>query len=174
MKHFRWLPIVVVTLCLAGPARAHFLFIRILPPAEGGRAAEVYFSEYAEAGDPTFIHKIAHTQLWLQSEPGKFQELKVQAGADRLRAYLSAPGSLAVIGTCEYGVIARAKKTAFLLRHYPKALAGKPEELNRLRSYDKVPLEIMATFENEGITFTALRDGKPFAGATFETVASDL
>lgn len=32
-----------------GPARAHFLFIRITPPAEGGRAAEVYFSERATA-----------------------------------------------------------------------------------------------------------------------------
>src|SRR5207244_444661 len=30
-----------------------------------GRMAEVYFSEQAEAGDPRFILKIAHTQLWL-------------------------------------------------------------------------------------------------------------
>ena len=49
----------------ASPAQAHFLFIRILPPAEGGRAAEVYFSELAEAGDPRFIEKIARTELWL-------------------------------------------------------------------------------------------------------------
>ena len=36
----------------ASPARAHFLFIHIGPFAEAGRAAEVYFSELAEAGDP--------------------------------------------------------------------------------------------------------------------------
>jgi hypothetical protein len=51
-------PLLVSSLILAifaQPARAHFLFARILPPAEGGRAVEVYFSELAEAGDPRFI-----------------------------------------------------------------------------------------------------------------------
>jgi hypothetical protein len=33
-------------------AHGHFLFTRICPAAEGGRVAEVYFSEYATAGDP--------------------------------------------------------------------------------------------------------------------------
>ena len=37
-------------LLTADGARAHFLFVRLGPPAEGGRRAEVYFSEYAEAG----------------------------------------------------------------------------------------------------------------------------
>ena len=48
------------------------LFVRIGPLAEAGRAAEVYFSEQAEAGDPRFIAKIADTKLWLQSAPGTF------------------------------------------------------------------------------------------------------
>jgi hypothetical protein len=61
-------------------ARAHFLFIRIGPPAEGGRAAEVFFSEQAEAGDPRFIDKIAGTQLWVQKTPGKFEPLKAVKG----------------------------------------------------------------------------------------------
>ena len=51
-------------LCWASPpARAHFLFIRIEPPAEAGRSAEVFFSEQAEAGDPKFVVKIAHTSF---------------------------------------------------------------------------------------------------------------
>jgi hypothetical protein len=41
----------------------HFLFIRIEPMAEGGRWAEVYFSDQAEAGDPKFVDNIASTQL---------------------------------------------------------------------------------------------------------------
>ena len=44
---------------LAMPASAHFLFVRICPPAEGGRAVEAYFSELAAAGDPRFIDKVA-------------------------------------------------------------------------------------------------------------------
>src|SRR5262249_52552770 len=115
-------------------ADAHFLFIRIEPMAEGGRWAEVYFSELAEAGDPKFVEKIAATQLWVQTAtaPGQFQPLVVHEAADRLRAALPSGGSVAVIGACEYGVLARPKQTPFLLRHYPKAVAGRPEELNRL------------------------------------------
>jgi len=60
----------------AGRAAAHFLFVRILPPAEGGRAAEVYFSELAEAGDPRFIDKVAaNTRLRLQRTSGNEEPL---------------------------------------------------------------------------------------------------
>jgi hypothetical protein len=79
---------------LAGGARGHFLFVRIGPPAEAGRAAEVFFSEQAEAGDPRFVAKVAHTQLWLQSPAGQFQPLKTVKAADRLRAHLPSSGSL--------------------------------------------------------------------------------
>ena len=62
--------LIVIGACavafVAREARAHFLFIHIGPQAEAGRSAEVYFSEQAQAGDPTFIDKIAHTQLWVQ------------------------------------------------------------------------------------------------------------
>src|SRR6516225_7178687 len=89
---------------LVADVRAHFLFIHIGPPAEGGRAAEVYFSEQAEAGDPRFVDKIAGTKLWAQTARGKFQELHVQKGPDRLRALVPVSGSVAVVGACEYGV----------------------------------------------------------------------
>ena len=105
-------------------ARGHFLFVRIRPPAEAGRFAEVYFSDEGEAGDPRFIDKIAHTKLWLQTKPGAFEPLTVHKTADRLRALVPSNGGLAVIGECTYGVLARPKQTAFLLRHYPKAVAG--------------------------------------------------
>ena len=158
----------------AAAARAHYLFIAITPPAEAGRAAEVYFSELAQAGDPRFIDKIAHTQLWAQKTPGDFQPLKVLKAADRLRAYLQPSGSVTVVGACEYGVIARAKEVPFLLRHYPKAIAGKPEELNRMQPRPDSPLEIMATVEDKQITFIALRQGKPIPGAVFTTIDVDL
>src|SRR5437588_8553170 len=104
------------SLLAAADARAHFLFIRIGPPAEAGRMAEVYFSEQAEAGDPRFILKIAHTRLWLQDAPGNFRSLKVHSATDRLRASVPVSGSIAVVGACEYGVLARPKQTPFLPR----------------------------------------------------------
>jgi Protein of unknown function (DUF3386) len=161
-------------LLFTAPARAHFLFVRIGPPAEGGRMAEVFFSEQAEAGDPTFIDKIAHTQLWLQTTPGKWEPLKVLKGADRLRARVPASGSLMVAGICQYGVIARPKKTPFLLCHYPKAAAGSPGEVNALKPLGKAPLEIVANLEDGRVRFLALRDGKPVPGAKFTTVDSRL
>src|SRR5436309_832079 len=97
----------------ASPARAHFLFARILPPAEAGRAVEVYFSELAEAGDTRLTAKIAHTQLWLQRTPGQFEPLVVHQASDRLRAHLPNSGACMVVGTCQYGVLARANQTPF-------------------------------------------------------------
>src|SRR5262245_10598809 len=102
-----WLVALLLTALVGAPASAHFLFVRILPPAEGGRAAEVYFSELAEAGDARFIPKIAHTQLWLQTVSGKFEPLKVHQAPDRLRAWLPYSGSLVVVGKCRYGVLGR-------------------------------------------------------------------
>ncbi len=158
----------------ASPAQAHFMFIRILPPAEGGRAAEVYFSELAEAGDPRFINKIAKTALWLQQTPGRFVELKVHKAADRLRAWLPEEGALVVVGKCVYGVLARPRQTPFLLRHFPKGMAGSPAELNKMQAYGKLPLEVVAAFEDEGVRLTALKDGKPVPRAQFITVDADL
>src|SRR5437667_12639578 len=115
---FRSLILLSVGLWAMASSRvqAHFLFIHIGPPAEAGRAAEVYFSELAEAGDPRFIDKIAHTQLWLQSTPGNFQPLTVRKANDRLRAFLPGTGSVGVVGVCEYGVLARPQAVPFLLR----------------------------------------------------------
>ena len=171
---YRLLLVAIFWALAAIRADAHFLFIHIGPPAEAGRAAEVYFSELAEAGDPRFIDKIAGTQLWIQKAPGQWQPLKVQKLADRLRAQVPMSGSIAVAGTCPYGVLARPKQTPFLLRYHPKAIAGSPEELNRMKPFGKTPLEIVATINGDRIEFTALRDGKPVPKAEFTTVASDL
>ncbi|MCI0741941.1 MAG: DUF3386 family protein [Gemmataceae bacterium] len=172
LRHF--LPAVLISVVFTSLAKAHFLFVRILPPAEGGRFAEVYFSELAEAGDPRFIAKIAHTELWLQTTPGKFEPLKVHTTPDRLRAHVPTSGTLCVVGACTYGVLGREKQTPFLLRHYPKALAGEHEELNKLQPLGKLPLEVVATFTKDEVRFMALMDGKPMPGAEFVTVDASL
>jgi hypothetical protein len=169
-RHRLVLPLIAWALC--GPAaRAHFLFVRIVPPAEAGRFAEVYFSAKAEAGDPRFVDKIAATRLWLQKMPGTFEPLKALPASDRLRAPVPA-GTLSVVGRCDYGVLPRA--VPFLLRHYPKAIAGDAAELNRLKPCPEVPFELTATIEADKIHFVALADGKPMPGAVFHTVDADL
>jgi hypothetical protein len=170
----RCLPLLALWLLSAAPADAHFLFLRILPPAEGGRAAEVYFSELAEAGDPRFLAKVAHTQLWLQQEPGKLEPLTVHKADDRLRAWLPGTPTVVVIGRCDYGVLARPQQTPFLLRYFPKAIAGNPDELNRLKPHGKLPLEIAVTLAGDRLTLTALDNGKPVPRAEFVTVDAKL
>lgn len=159
---------------LGREAHGHFLFVRIEPAAEAGRAAEVYFSEQAEAGDPRFVAKVAGTKLWAQTAPGKFEPLVVRKGADRLRAPLAAAGSVAVVGLCDYGVLARPGQTPFLLRYYPKAIDGRPDELNRMVRREEVPLEIMATVDGKHVKLSVLRQGKPVPGAKLTTVDADL
>jgi hypothetical protein len=173
MKLSRLVLPVLMVWALCGPtARAHFLFVRLRPPAEAGRFAEVYFSERAEAGDPRFIDKLASTRLWLQKTPGEFEPLKTFKTSDRLRAAVPASGNLVVVGRCDYGVLQRA--VPFLLRHYPRAIAGDPAELNRMKPCKDVPFELTATIEGEKIHFVALANGKPMPGAVFHTVDSDL
>lgn len=176
MKRTFFAALVAAGLLAIGTARAgaHFLFIRITPPAEAGRAAEVYFSERVAAGDPRFIGKVAHTSLKAQTAPGEFKPLAVNKAADRLRAHLPSQGALAVAGFCEYGVLARPGETPFLLRYYPKALAGTPDELNRLTADDDCPFEIMAQLGRDDVKLTALADGRPIPSAQFHIVDSSL
>jgi hypothetical protein len=171
-----WAACSVIVALVAGPmtwsARAHFLFVRILPPAEGGRAAEVYFSEKAEAGDPRYIDKVAATKLWLQTEPGSFRPLEFTKGADRLRAHVPIEGTLSVIGVLDYGVLPR--QPPFLLRHYPKGVAGKPEEVNRLQPRAETRFEIVPRFDSDHVALTVLREGRPLAGVKLNTVDVNL
>ena len=82
---------VLLSATLPAEAGAHFLFVRVGPPAERGRRVEVFFSEQADAGDPQFVAKIAHTRLWAQTAPGEFREMRPRAAEDRLIA--RAPGA---------------------------------------------------------------------------------
>jgi len=172
MQRYAIVLISVLAGLLATQAHAHFLFIRILTPADGKRVAEVYFSDRADAGDPEYLDKIAHTQLWRQMAPGKFVPLDVKKGDDRLQAVLEGKDSALVIGVCEYGVLPR--KIPFLLRHFPKSMAGTAADLNRMQATDKVPLEIVARAEKDGLHLTVLLNGKPMPNAPINTLAEDL
>lgn len=167
-----WLAPLCVALA-SNAALAHFLFVRICPPAEGGRAAEVYFSEYASAGDPRYIAKVATAQFDVQTEPGKFRPLPMMRLSDRLRGYVPQTGPLMVAGTLDYGALDRPGQKPFLLRHYSKAVAGTRDEVNRQTPRGS-RLEIIPTFAADHVVLTALYDGKPLPDATFTTVAPDL
>ena len=146
----------------------HFLFIRIGEHAEAGRAVEVFFSEKAEAGDPRFIGKVSGTQLWMQRDPGKFFPLKSYLGTDRLRAYLPADLSVSVTGYCEYGVLER--EVPFLLRYYPKAIAGSIADVNAFMPNDNSTLEIVPTVSSDSISLVLLDHGKPVPDVVFTTI----
>lgn len=163
---------------LSSQAHAHFLFVRIGPLAEGGRSAEVFFSEQAEAGDPKYTAKIAMTRLFVQeaSKPGEFREVKVHQGTDRLKARVPAMGegeAISVVGECNYGVLARPNQTPFLLRYYPKAIAGAPEQIAKLKPRGQA-YEVIATPKDGGLAIHLLHDGKPVPDVEFTTVDSDL
>lgn len=156
----------------AESARAHFLFLRLGEHAEAGRSVDVFFSEYATTGDPKFVEKIAGTKLWTQTEPGQFKPVEVRRLPDRLRALVPSNGPLSVIGRCDYGVLTR--KVPFLLRHYPKGIAGDPARLAALTPNKDIPLEIMAGERDGAVVFTVIQSGKPVAKAKLTTVDDDL
>jgi hypothetical protein len=174
MTTARFMALVLVCFLGADSVHAHFLFVRILPPAEAGRYAEVYFSDQADAGDPRFIDRIASTKLWVQTKPGSFEPLKTHKTPDRLRALVPSNGSIGVIGECTYGVLARPKATPFLLRHYPKAVAGSMADVCALQPKAEIPFEIQVRNQGDELEFVALRNGKPIPDAKFIAVGSDL
>ena len=89
------------------------------------------------------------------------------------------------MGKCEYGVLARPKQTPFLLRYYPKAVAGNPDELNRADAPAGNPVRDPANLRDAAasasdkpasgrIRLVALRNGKPIPNAVFTAIDSDL
>jgi hypothetical protein len=168
-----WLHALALVALLAGGAQAHFLFIGLTPRAESGRTAEVFFSAQADAGDPEHVKNIAHATLRAQTAPGVFQPMTVHAGLDRLRAHVPGSGSVAVAGLCEYGVLKRPDST-FLLRYYPKAVAGEPDELAKLERFPELPFELFVRFENGKALLSAQVDGKVVPGLQFTTVDINL
>jgi hypothetical protein len=81
---------------------------------------------------------------------------------------------LSVIGECTYGVLGGGKRTPFLLRHYPKAVAGRPEEIRALQPKAEIPFEIQIREDKDTLTFVALRDGKPVPNAAFSAALANL
>ena len=173
MRRIVRLIVVLAIVSAAQQAQAHFLFTRICPPAEGGRVAEVYFSEYATAGDPRFIEKIAAAEFQMQSAPGEFKPLPMRRLDDRLRGQVPAGGPLLVAGKLDYGALDRPGAQTFLLRHYSKAVAGPPAEVNGF-SHTGTPIELVAAFEPSRVVFTALLDGKPLPNTRIDVVDADL
>ena len=66
------------------------------------------------------------------------------------------PGRLPATGawsswvSASTALLARPNQTPFLLRYYPKAVAGVAAELNRMSPRREIPFEIQPTFENDG------------------------
>ena len=75
-------------------------------------------------------------------------------------------------GECEYGTLKR--EVTFLLRYYPKGIAGKPEQINQFKPHDQVPVEIMSTVNDGSITLVLLDHGKPVPNAVFTTCDDNL
>jgi hypothetical protein len=172
----RLVKLAILVLCavpFAARAEGHFLFTRICPPAEGGRAAEVYFSEYATAGDPRYIDKVAAAEFTIQTAPGKSRELPMRRLSDRLRAHVPASGAMQVAGTLDYGALDRPGAPTFLLRHYSKAVSGSADDVNAFTPTG-TPIELVATFQPDQVMLTALLNGQPLPNVQIDTVDADL
>jgi len=173
MRRSRVILAAVLVLVHTSTTHAHFLFTRICPPAEGGRFAEVYFSEYARAGDPRYIAKVAPAEFQIQTTPGQWRALPMRRLDDRLRAHLPTTGPLVVAGRLDYGALDRPGSPTFLLRHYSKAMSGSAEELNQMAPLG-TPIELLAKFEAERVVLTVLQGGQPLADTRVDVVDADL
>lgn len=171
MRRFLAVPLTLgLLLTLHSTAFAHFLFIQVGGEANGQRRIEVLFGLATEEGDPQFLDNIADTELWLRSPDGKKTPIRLKKDFDRLVGTAPSREAMVIEGRCEYGVVRRQ----FLLRYYPRTLAGDPVALNRIGSSGELPLEVAAQFTGDQLVLTALAHGKPLPGEPIYVVDAEL
>ena len=159
-------------LAMGSNAFAHFLFIKIGAEQDGQRSIEVLFGLSTREGAPQFLEKIANTQLWLLSSDGKKVPIKLKKDFDRLVGTVPSRKAMVIEGRCQYGVVKRNEP--FLLKYYPKTIAGDPEALNQIGPSGELPLEVSARVKGSELVLTALGHGKPLPGEILYVVDAEL
>jgi uncharacterized GH25 family protein len=152
---------------VAGPARAHFVWISVEKDSSGQPAAHVWFSELAEPDSADLLDKITTTKAWSRAADGKPTTLKltkhVEGNGGALIGTIDA-GAKALGASIKYGVLTRREQT-FLLNYYAKYLEATPANFKTLGRDESLPLDIVPHAADKGVTLEVLYQGKPAAGS---------
>lgn len=158
----RWyLSVAMAVALVAGPARAHFVFV---VPQKDGTSVKVVFSDSLEPDENVDIAKIAGLKLTGRYDGGKHAPIECKKGEHCLTGTLGLVDPRVVFGSLDYGVIQRGEAKPFLLKYHPKAVfAGTDTRAATLG--EAADLEIVPVTESGKTRFRLLAKGKPVADA---------
>jgi uncharacterized GH25 family protein len=158
---------LAAVLAMAPPTWAHFVWIAIENDSAGQPAAHVWFSELAEPDSADLLDKIAATKAWSRSADGKQAAIKLAKHVEgNGGAWIGpiGPETKALGASIKYGVLTRREQT-FLLNYYAKYLEATPANLKALARDESLPLDIVPSKSEKGMTLQVLFKGKPAAGS---------
>lgn len=172
MLHKATLGLVMVCLALAAPARAHFIWLDVVPAADGACEARLYFSEQPAPGEAHLVGKVAQTKVWLRGVSGDSSPLALSAAPGDDLAALVAPcppaDAASLEAVCDYGVYERGP--GILLHYYAKRLTGDWTRHPALARAERLKLDIAPHLLAGKLAVDVRYDGKPAAGAKLVVV----
>lgn len=154
---YRTLGALVVGLCAAAAAQAHFPFV---VPDDKGQSAKVVFSDNLEPDPNVNIEKLANTKLTLRDAAGKESALEWKKGEGFYAVNVPGTGDRVVFGVTDYGVLQKGDAKPFKLVYYPKAVLG---AANATALGEKAGLDVIADGASAKVRFRVLAAGKPVA-----------
>ena len=160
---------VLLCLVLVAPAAAHFAYI---VPTSDKSSLQVVFADSLKPDTKVPIDKIAATKLFALGASETVMPVEFTKAEHSLMIKLPA-GSRVIGGVTDYG-FHQSKHTQnipVLLMYYPKAIVGPSTGAEQGRLGDRVPLEIVPMLNGGSLTFQAIYQGKPLAGAEFGVLA---
>jgi hypothetical protein len=152
---------------LAGPARAHFLWV-VTRAEEETTSVRVYFSETASADDPSLLERLDGVKAWALPERRgeEAQPIELKMGEDSLMAELPPHLSRSTVALRHvYGVVTRGGQS-FLLNYYAKSYPfALPGTWKAVDDANLLPLEVVPVMNREGLAIKVLWNGKPQEGS---------
>lgn len=159
--------ILLLSLLLARPAAAHFVWVDVIPQSDALRQLRVYFSEGLEPGALRLVDRLKPTEAWVIREGGEPKSVELTSWKDDAGETGALVGEAPVTGDyvaaarCQYGVFEREGK-AMLLNYYATQWLG---PIEKTFASGKLDLEVVPAMADGGINLTALWQGKPLADA---------
>lgn len=167
---------LVFILLLACPALSHAHFLWLLTDSTSPQGkVQVFFGEEAGPDDPALLDKVAKAEVWTVGGRGEPKLLTLTKGKDALEADLNGVARQAtVILRHTYGVVAKGGEP-FLLKYsaktYPFALPGTWQPVSDV---ERLPLEIVPSWNASKTVLQVLWNGKPLAGSTVTVVGPGI
>jgi outer membrane protein assembly factor BamB len=173
-KYLRTLALAALGLVtLAGPADAHFLWLKTLAVPDGDPLAFLHFGENVDDEAYHFPEKLAALKIWKRTGDGERIELASEKLETEERVGRTAP--LASDEACvleaagQYGVY-----ETMLLNYYAKHVyAPSNDKLAAAGASKELKLDVIPGRKDDQLELTVLWDGKPLAEAILLVTVGD-